>query len=316
MRIIFLGTPEFAVPSLQKLHANPDFEIAGVFCEPDRPQGRKQILTAPPVKMLAKKLKLPVFQPEKIREEKWVQKVREINPDLAAVVAFGQIIPKSILDIPKFGFLNLHPSLLPKYRGASPIQAAILNGDKKTGISIMLLDEEMDHGPVLKQKKIKLQGNETAEILHDKLAKTGAELLMRTAEDWKNKEIKARPQNHKKATFTKILKREDGLIDFNKSAKEIEQKIRAYFPWPGTFMMWQGKRLKILPAKLCGHLVATSKKTGELFETDKKLAVRCKKNALILKRVQLEGKNEMSGEEFLRGYLPPLSRDTHPFHKS
>jgi methionyl-tRNA formyltransferase len=301
MKIIFLGTPEFAAPSLQKFFENPDFEIAGVFCEPDRPQGRKQILTPPPAKVLAKKLKLKVYQPEKIREEKWIETVKKIKPDMAIVVAFGQIIPKNVLDIPKHGFLNLHPSLLPKYRGPSPIQTAILNGDKETGISIMLLDEKMDHGPVLTQKKIKLKGKETAEILHDKLSKIGADLLAETAKNWKDKKIKAKPQNHKKATFTKILKREDGLLDFTKSAEEIERQIRAYYPWPGTFMMWRGKRLKILfshPVAI-GHWVA---KIGDLFSMNGKLAIKCKKDALVLERVQLEGKSVMTGEEFLRGY--------------
>jgi methionyl-tRNA formyltransferase len=303
MKIIFLGTPEFAVPSLQKLHESSDFEIAGVFCEPDRPQGRKQILTPPPVKVLAEKLKLKIYQPEKIRMPEWIEVVQKIKPEMAIVVAFGQIIPKSILDVPKFGFLNLHPSLLPKYRGASPIQSAILNGDKETGISIMLLDEEMDHGPVLAQKTIKLKGDETAEILHDKLMEIGADLLVETAKNWKDKKIKAKPQNHKKATYIKLLKREDGLLDFEKPAKEMEQKIRAYYPWPGTFMVWQEKRLKILSAsvtKLDGYQEAVS--TGELFEIRGRLAVRCKKNALILERVQLEGKSVMTGEEFLHGY--------------
>lgn len=300
MKIIFLGTPEFAVPSLKNLSKNPNFKIAGVFCEPDRPQGRKQIMTPPPIKVLAEKLKLKVYQPEKIREEKWVEIVKKINPEMAIVVAFGQIIPKSILNIPGFGFLNLHPSLLPKYRGASPIQSSILNGDKETGISIMLLDEKMDHGPILKQKIIKLKGDETAEILHDKLAEIGAKILSETAKNWKDKKIKAKPQNHKKATFAKIIKREDGIIDFQKSAKKIEQIVRAYYPWPGTFMMWRGRRLKILSAFASKN--DSDKKAGEFFEANKKLSVMCRKNALVLERVQLEGKSIMTGEEFLRGY--------------
>lgn len=272
LNIIFFGTPEFAVPSLKILNKN--FKIAAVFCEPDKPFGRKQEIKEPPIKILAKKLGLRVFQPESIKTSAKI--IKKLNPDIAVAVAYGQIIPKKILDIPKFGFLNLHPSLLPKYRGPSPIQNAILNDDRKTGITIILLDEKMDHGPILAQKKVKLFGNETTEILYNRLSKIGAKLLVMTLLNCVSGKIKPKEQNHKKTTFTKIIKREDGRINWNKTAEEIERMIRAYHPWPGTFTEIDGKRLKIISASI-------------------------KNKKLFLERVQLEGKKEMSWEEFKKG---------------
>ncbi|MEA3272416.1 MAG: methionyl-tRNA formyltransferase [Patescibacteria group bacterium] len=213
----------------------------------------------PSLKALQKKFK--VFQPKNITEI-------PANTDIAVVAAYGHIIPKKILEIPKFGFLNIHPSLLPKYRGPSPIQNAILNGDKETGVSIMLLDKKMDSGPILAQKKVKINENETYETLRNRLAEIGAKLLIKTLLDYVSGKIKPKPQNHKKATYTKLLKREDGKIDWSKPAEEIERMVRAYHPWPGTWTELNGKRLKI-----------------------------------ILNRVQLEGKKEMSLDEFLRGYV-------------
>ncbi|NQU83437.1 MAG: methionyl-tRNA formyltransferase [Parcubacteria group bacterium] len=294
--LIFFGTPEFAVPSLSKI--SKSFEIKAVFCEPDRPVGRKQELKEPPVKKTAKKLGLKIFQPESIKKQEEV--IRKLNPDIAVIVAYGQLIPKRILSIPKFGFINLHPSLLPKYRGPSPIQSTILNGDKETGVSIIILDEKMDHGPILSQKKIKIEKDETAESLHEKSSKIGADLITKTANDLVSGKIKGKEQNHKKATFTKILKREDGKINFEKSAEENERMVRAYSPWPGTFTEINGKRLKIISAYI--YKKEEHQKTGVFFEAkNKKLAVKCKKEALVLERVQLEGKKEMSGEEFLKG---------------
>lgn len=273
---IFLGTPDFAVPSLRALAKSENFNILGVFTEPDRPVGRKQILKEPSVKIIAKELGLKIFQPDNIKKEDWVEKIKKLNPDIAIIVAYGQIISKKILGIPRFGFINLHPSLLPKYRGPSPIQETIKNLDKKTGISIMLIDEEMDHGPILFQQVENIKSSETAESLHDKLSEIGGKLLIKTTENYIKGKIKPKEQNHKQTTFTKIIKREDGKIDWNKSAREIEALIRAYSPWPGTFTEIEGKRLKIKKASL-------------------------RDNKLNLQKVQLEGKKEMDWEDFCKG---------------
>jgi methionyl-tRNA formyltransferase len=285
LKIIFMGTPDFAIPILEAITHCSLFTVCCVITTPDKPVGRQQKITPPPVKKLALKYKIPVLQPEKISQAR--DQITDYQPDLIVVAAYGQILPKEILNIPKYGCINVHASLLPKYRGSSPIQFAILNDEKTTGVTIMIMDEKMDHGPILAQEKIAIQPNETAQTLHDKLARLGADLLIKTIPQYIQGEIKPQPQDESKATYTKILTRQDGQIDWQKSAQEIERQIRALTPWPGTWTIFNGKRLKILKAKV------VNKKD--------EMAIQTGKGYLLLEMVQPEGKKPMKWEEFLRG---------------
>lgn len=305
IKIIFFGTPEFAVPALQKLIENKSFEVLAIVCAPDKPLGRKQILTPPPIKVLAQKNKIPIFQPEKI--ENFKSQISNCEPDLIIVCAFGQFIPKNILDLPKYGCLNIHPSLLPKYRGPSPIQSAILNREEKTGVSIILLDDKMDHGPVIANFKLQIS-NYNYEELSKKLADLGAQLLIETIPQWINEKIKPVPQNDAEATFTKIIKKEDGKIDWQKSAREIENQLQAFYPWPGSFTLWHSPKKKDnLKIKIISAKAELNNKNnfsaGKIFFNDaKKISVSCGNGYLILEKIQLEGKKEMKVEEFIKGY--------------
>jgi len=304
IRTIFIGTPDFAVPCLKKLVSQKDIELVLVITQEDKPVGRKKTITAPPVKKIAQELNLPILQPKKLKDDEVLQKIKETNPELIIVAAYGKIIPKSILDLPKYGTLNIHASLLPKYRGASPIQNVIVNGEKETGITIMLLDKEMDHGDVLTQEKITITDNETAGSLFEKLAPLGAELLTKTLPDWILGKIKLQSQNHDEATFTKILTREDGKIDWNQDAKIIEQKVRGFSPWPGTWTNLNHKnqtlRLSIHEAKVISD--NSGKKPGTVFSTPDGFAVVCKKDALEITVLQREGKQKMTAKEFIAGH--------------
>ena len=297
-KIIFFGTPDFARPSLEKL-INSGYLVIDVVTQPDKKIGRKQKEIHSPVKELALKHKIPVFQPEKISDPNCVQKIKDLNPGLIVVAAYGQILPKEILEIPKYGCINIHASLLPKYRGVSPIQAAILNGDKETGVTIILMDEKMDHGKIVKSSKLKVQSDITLSELHDELAKLGAELLVEILPKWFSGQIKPKTQDESQASYTKILKKEDGQIDWHKSAEVIERQIRAFTPWPGSFCFWGNKRLKIIKAKV---LDINKTEPGKVYEIGDKIAVQTGENMLELERIQLEGKKEMDVKEFLRGY--------------
>ena len=242
---------------------------------PDKPVGRKQAVTPPPVKITAQSYKIPTIQPNKILDSKF--QILDSKPDLIVVASYGQILPKELLNIPKYGCLNVHPSLLPKYRGPSPIQGAILDGEKETGVTIMLMDEGIDTGPILSQRKTAIGLNENSRELHDRLAVLGAELLIDTIPDWIEEKIKLLSQNEDEATYTKILTREDGKIDWQKSPEELDRQIRALNPWPGVYTVHKGRRIKILKARL-------------------------EKNKLIVERVQLEGKKPIDFQDFLRGH--------------
>lgn len=326
MKIIFLGTPEFGKIILEKLiKYMPSFVLAPylpsfaisfrgpfqpslVITAPDKPVGRKKILTPPPVKILAEKYRIPVLQPEKIGHYKFT--IESQNPDLIVVAAYGQIIPKEILEIPKYGCLNLHPSLLPRWRGPSPIQFTILNGDEETGVTIILMDEKMDHGPILAFEKLEIKNKKWKyKELERELANLGAELLIKTIPKWIEGKIKPLAQDESKATYSKILKKEDGKIDWSKSAKEIERQIRAFDPWPGSYCLWpRGKnifRLKILKADISPQ--GNHGPFGILGKTflapNNKIAVQTKKDFLIIEELQLEGKRPTLSEDFLRGHL-------------
>jgi len=298
-KIIFFGTPNFATIILDSMIKN-NWKPIAVITEPDKPAGRKRILTPPPIKNLAEKYNITILQPKNLTAI--TDKLSLLKPDLFIVAAYGKILPRETLDIPKFGSLNIHPSLLPKYRGASPIQATILNGDKETGITIILMDEKIDHGPIIAQKKLEFPlGKITYQKLTEKLAKLGAELLIEILPKWLNKKIKPIEQNHLKATYTKKIKKEDGRINWSKSAKEIERMTRAYLPWPSAYTKVKDKILKIINSEVLK--IKHNKQPGTVFLTkDKKLAVACGRNILILKKIQLEGKRAMKAKDFLNGH--------------
>lgn len=299
-KIVFIGTPEFGTIVLEGL-INAGYKPVLVVTVPDKPVGRKQVLTPPPVKIVAQKYNILVEQSDKIRNLKF--EIRNLKPDLGIVAAYGEIIPKDILDIPKYGFLNVHPSLLPKYRGASPIQYAVLNGDIETGVTIMLMDEKMDHGKIISNIKCKISKRINHRELSKELAEIGAKLLVEIIPRWIKKEIKAIPQDETKATYTKIIKKENGKINWKKTAEEIERQIRAFDPWPGTFTFFDGKKLKILKAEISEQiqngLVGEPGKT--FLASDNKIAVQTGKEYLIIEELQLEGKKSMTSDEFLRG---------------
>lgn len=277
MRIVFIGTPKFGAIILEKLIENK-FKPVLVITAQDKPVGRKQILTPSTVKIIAQKYNIPV--------QNTIYKIRDTKPDLVVVAAFSQILPKEILTIPKYGCLNVHPSLLPKYRGPSPIQAAILNGDKKTGATIILMDEKMDHGEIVANSEFQITNSKiTSEELLKELANLGAKLLVETIPKWVNDKIKLKVQDESRATYTKILKKEDGKINWQKPAEKIERQIRALNPWPGTYTIYKGKRLKILKAEILN-------------------------NQLVIKEAQLEGKKPMSFEDFLRGHPDFINNKT------
>jgi methionyl-tRNA formyltransferase len=304
LKVIYMGTPDFSVPSLLSLIEQT--EVIAVVTQPDKKVGRKQELTESPVRKVALVNKIQILQPDKIKgNSDFIKQIKLLQPDLIVVVAYGFLLPKEILDIPKYGVINIHASLLPKYRGASPIQTAILNGDKETGVTIMLIDDKMDTGPVLSQRTITITDTDNFESLHDKLAQLGSELLSDTLPKYICGEIKPVAQNEAEATYCKILTKEDGKIDWNKSAEEIERQVRAFTPWPGAWTVWNNKSLKVLKAVVYASTGPVLSKAEGLSMTTGKvnegLAVACGNGALEIMELQLEGKKPMSAKEFLNG---------------
>ena len=313
IRTIFIGTPLFAVPALKALIGDNEFDIIAVVTQPDKKVGRKQVVTPPPVKTIAEKYKIPVWQPPKISDFGFPI----LDLDLIVVAAYAQIIPKNILNLPKYGCVNVHGSLLPKYRGASCVQAAILNGDEETGITVMKMDSGLDTGPILAQRNVKIDKSETAGTLYSKLADLGAKTLIPALKKYIADAITPIAQDNSKASFARELKKEDGKIDWDKPAEEIERFIRAMNPWPGAFASLKIKNQK--PARNASLIEAGGSKikiiktesrilnvnnfeAGKIFLHNNQLAVQCGRDALIIERLQLEGKKEMGAEEFLRGH--------------
>ena len=299
-----MGTPEFAAKPLLSLIADPDFKIEAVFTNPDEPIGRKQTLSAPPVKRIAENFKLPFYQPLKIKEA--IDIIKNIAPDLIIVVAYGHLIPQSILDIPKYGCINIHGSLLPKYRGAACLQAPILNGDKESGITIMKMDAGLDTGPILQQAKVELSLNENISTLGNRLSELSAEILIPTLKKYLAGEIKEQAQNEAEATYVKMIKKEDGQIDFSKSAEEIEKMVRAFHVWPGTWFdlminETQKKKIKILQVErqiLPGNFA----QPGQFFKHNNQLGLQCGQDALLILNLQIEGKDATAGYAFMNGH--------------
>ncbi len=295
MRIVFFGTSEFAVPALEALHS-AGFDLT-VVTMPDQPSGRKKILTPPPVKVAADRLGLKVLQPLKLRDDSLFDEFKLLEPDFCVVASYGKIIPDRYIQTPKYGFLNIHPSLLPKYRGPTPVQSAILNGDSETGVSIMQIDKEMDHGPIFTQKKFEIGSDETYPQLHDRLAHEGAQLLIEVIENFEK--YPPQEQDHTQATIIKIYTREDGKIEWSHPAQEIYNQIRALNPEPGTWTAWQNKILNIKSARLSA---AVSKGPGIVCKKDSKIIVGTSSGSLELHTIQLEGKKEISATEFSHGH--------------
>ncbi len=301
VKLIFIGTPDFGVPALQSLAGDPRFKVAAVVTNPDKPAGRGKTLTAPPIKRAAATLGIKVLQPAKIRE--FAADLKKIAPDVIVVVAYSQIIPKEILELPKFGCINIHGSLLPKYRGASVIQAPIMNGDRETGVSIMKMDETLDTGPVIHQSKVLIGPLETAATLYDKLSSLSGEIIAPVLFDYVAGKIKPVPQDEKLANYVGVLKKEAGLIDWNRPSEELERFVRAMQPWPGAFSRVKetGQMLKI--NKVAPHrFELNDQPIGKIFHYKNKLAVQTGRDALIIERLQPEGKKEMSADDFVRGH--------------
>jgi methionyl-tRNA formyltransferase len=303
MKLVFCGTPLFAVPTLERLAA-AGYELQLVVTQPDRPQGRGMELTAPPVKQSALKLSLHITQPEKIKKnEDFQSQLTALQPDAIIVVGYGRIIPPWMLQLPRYGNINVHASLLPKYRGAAPIQWAIAQGETVTGVTTMLLNEGLDTGDILLQKEMPLQPEDTAVTFAPRLAELGADLLIETLRGLEAKTITPIPQDHSQATLAPILKKEDGLIDFNRTAAEIHNRLRGFQPWPGAHTHFRGKSLKFISAR--PDDTPSNLAAGELRVGDEKLFVGCgSRTVLQLLQIQPEGKKALTAREFINGYHP------------
>ena len=303
MKIVFMGTPDYAVNTLEALIKSGN-EVAAVFAQPDKPVGRKQILTPPPVKVCATEHNIPIFQPNTLRDGKALEILKEINPEVIVVVAYGKILPKEILDLPKYGCVNGHASLLPKYRGASPIQWCIVCGEQETGITTMLMDEGMDTGDILDTVTVKIAEEETAEELFDRLAVLSADLMVSTLEKLEKGVITPIPQNHNDATHAPIIKKEMARLDFTKTAREIHNAIRGYYSWPCAFFMMNGKRVKVISARIGDK---TNELAGTVIGNSDELIIACGENSSIrLLTVQPEGSKAMSSKQMLCGNKIPL----------
>lgn len=298
MRIVFMGTPDFAVPSLQAL-IDAGHDVCAVYTQPDKPQGRKQILTAPPVKTLALEHDIPVFQPNTLKNEDEQARLRELAPEVIIVVAYGKLLPKAVLDIPPHGCINVHGSLLPRWRGAAPIQWAVIAGDEMAGVTTMQMAEGLDTGDMLLTYETKVGEKETAGELFDRLAQSGAELLTQTLV--KLDEITPRPQDEAQSCYAHMLDKQMAVIDWSKSAHEIDCLIRGLNPWPIALTTLSGERLKVFAAEKA----AGNGEPGTVLEADPKkgLTVACGEGALTLTEIQLVGGKRMKATDFLRGHV-------------
>lgn len=295
MKIIFMGTPDFALPSLQAL-IDEGHEVCAVFTQTDKPKGRKQILAPTPVKALALEYGIPVYQPNTLRNGKSDDLIKALEPDFIVVVAYGKILPKSILDIPKKACINVHGSLLPKYRGAAPIQWSVINGDEYTGVTTMLMSEGVDEGDILLTCKTKISKEDTGGDLFDRLSDMGASLLLETIEKFDS--ITPSPQDNSKATFALILDKSMAEIDFSKTAKENNSFIRGMNPWPVAWFIYEGKRMKVFETQVYD----LNGEAGKVFSKDAHMYVYCREGALKLVTIQPENKKQMSGADYLRGH--------------
>ncbi|MCI5616992.1 methionyl-tRNA formyltransferase [Ruminococcus sp. LCP21S3_E8] len=295
MNVVFMGTPDFAVPSLEniaKVH-----NVQAVFTQPDKPVGRKMVLTPPDVKVCAEKLGIPVYQPVKLKDSDSYEIIKELNPDVIVVVAYGQILPENILNIPKYGCINVHGSLLPKYRGAAPIQWSVLNGDKVTGVTTMYMEKGLDTGDILETKEYEIGINDTAGEVFDTLAEMGGKLILDTLEKAEKGQLHPIKQDDSKSSYAKMLDKSMCNIDFSKTNLQVHNQVRGLSPWPVASTKLNGKVLKIFETRL-----AEGKgKPGEILNTNP-LTIACGEGAVVVNTVQLQGKKKMDSKAFLQGH--------------
>ncbi len=303
LRIVFMGTPEFAIPPLEHLLFN-SFEVVAVYTQPDRPAGRGRAWAFSPVKETALAWKLPLVQPPSLRRPEVLEQLKQFHPDVIVVAAFGQILPQAVLDVPSYGCINTHFSLLPRFRGASPVAAAVLAGDEFTGVSLMLMEAGLDIGPVLSRAQIPISEQDTTGSLTAKLALIAAHFIQDILLRWSRKEIAPQPQDEAGATFAPLITKKDGEIDWRLPAVDIWRRVRAFYPWPGAYTTWQGKQLKIVEAvPLPGEMTAEVGKVVALTSPGPESAfgIATGQGILGVRQVQLEGKRAMPAAEFLRG---------------
>lgn len=316
MRILYLGSPEFAVAPLEAL-LEAGYVVVGVVTQPDRPAGRKRMLTPPPVAQAARRAGLTLIQPHSLRDPQSIAQIAELKPDVGVVAAYGEILRKAVLSIPPLGYLNIHPSLLPRHRGPAPVAGAILAGDRETGVSIMKLDPGMDSGPIVWQERVPLRPDARAGPLTDELFRLGGKLLVDLLPRYAKGEVELQPQDHQQATFTRMLKKTDGAIDWYRSAEEIERCIRAYDPWPGTYTFWNGQRLNILAARVHHGKYFQAAPGAVLRQTDQGVLVMTGDGCLELLVVQPSGKRPMSARDWANGlrnaiHQPPMMFSHQP----
>ena len=305
MRLVFMGTPAAVIPTLAALHAAPGLEVAGVYTAPDRPRGRGRAMEPTPAKAAALGMGLPVLQPHSFRPEAARQELAALQPEAIVVAAYGRLLPPEVLAIPPHGCLNLHPSLLPRYRGPSPVATAILEGAPSTGVTLMLLDAGMDTGPILAQQEYPLTGRETAADLTDTLFGLGTQLLLDNLEPWVSGQLAAQPQDETQATFTRKLERADGFADWRQPAAVLERRIRAFTPWPGLTAYWQGQSLRLLAATAIDNPEYPAADPGRVVAlplSETPASIGTGQGLLALKEVQLAGRRPAPIADFLRGY--------------
>lgn len=305
MRIVFMGTPDFAVNSLKALYEDGQ-KIVGVFTQPDKPQGRKMVLTPPPVKVYAESIGVSVYQPKSVKTEESYELLKQLEPDMIVVVAYGKILPKNVLELPKFGCINVHASLLPRHRGASPIQWSIYCGDKETGVTTQRMDEGIDTGDIMHMSKTAITAKDNYETLHNRLAEMGAELLIKTVRGLEDGSVKPVKQPEDGACYAPIITKEMGLIDFNITAEEIDCRIRAFTPWPSAYFYIDGQRVKVISAKVGDVCTA---ECGTVVGNKNFIGVACKDGTVIeFLKIQPEGKGAMDAKAYLNG--KPLALGT------
>jgi methionyl-tRNA formyltransferase len=297
IRVVFMGSPDFAVPTLHALAADEAYTLVGVVTQPDRPAGRHMTLTPPPVKVAAEALSIPVIQPQKLREPEAMDQLKAWAPHLIVVVAFGQILRPEVLDLPQYGCVNVHASLLPRHRGAAPIQAAILAGDAETGITIMKMDPGLDTGPMIRQRAIAIEPQDTGGSLFEKLAQLSGPFLLETLPEYLAGNLKPVPQPETGSTYASMLKKEDGLLDFTRPAVELERRVRAFNPWPSCFINEESGPLKVHKA----HVTAAKTEPGKRVVIDGLPAIGTGDGLLVLDELQPAGKKSMPGKAFRVG---------------
>lgn len=306
MRIVFMGTPEYSVKTLDALY-NSDHDVVAVFAQPDKPVGRKQILTPPATKVYATEKNIPVHQPNSLKGEEALELLKSLSPDVIVVVAYGKLLPCEILELPKYGCVNGHASLLPRHRGASPIQWSIVSGDKTTGVTTMMMDIGMDTGDILEKAEVEILEDETADQLFERLSYVSADLMLSTLSKLEENKIIPIKQDENLATYAPIIRKEMAHLDFSKTATELCRMVRGYYSWPCAFCFVNGKRLKVLSAKECA---GKNCEPGKVIESDSKLVVSCGDNTAIeFLTVQLEGKAAMQSSQMLCGYKIPVGTE-------